>query len=320
VNHWLLWAVLAYIAVDLCVGGRMTSAAVGATTGAVRGGIAGRRAETDRILAETEGGRRTLARRQVRRRKNAAVRAGVREGVRTGARHGLDARDAWQRRAGHTVRVGGKAARVWVDKTNPGAWIGLGSAILDAVPDPRTDTPARSEPPADPGVDTPSTPDTPGPPPVDTPDTDPSCRTCGGDGVIAWDDDSDVLCPDCDTPDTPFTTTTKETTTMTASATEVGAAGYLQTLTDVSDRIEVILDDVRNVSRTLLALSEQGAAYDPGQGQEAAAGLAAASDSLAAACEAVEGWHDAAVQEHSAAIEAANGSTSEALQSYAGSQ
>ena len=109
-NHWLLWAVLAYIAVDLCVGGRMTSAAVGATTGAVRGGIAGRRAETDRILAETEGGRRTLARRQVRRRKNAAVRAGVREGVRTGARHGLDARDAWQRRAGHTVRVGGKAA------------------------------------------------------------------------------------------------------------------------------------------------------------------------------------------------------------------
>jgi len=290
--RWVLIALAAYVVLDLICAGRVTSAAVGAVSGSVKDGLSARRAETDRILSETEGGRRKLAKRVVRRRKRSAFLSGAKAGVRSGAVRGLEARDRWQVRAGHTVRVGGHAVRTWKDKKNPGAWIGLGSAILDTFPDtPKPDT---------------------------DDDDDLACPTCEDRGTVPWDDTSDVLCPDCPTP-APSNTVKREAVMSTATS-EVGAAEYLSTLRSVTGRIEQVLSDVQDIARTLTNLSENAADYDAGSGADTAAMLAAASDDLAAAAEAVEGWSSEATREHAAAVEAAEGSSSKALRDYAGAQ
>ena len=107
---------------------------------------------------------------------------------------------------------------------------------------------------------------------------------------------------------------------MSTATSEVGAAEYLSTLRSVTGRIEQVLSDVQDIARTLTNLSENAADYDAGSGADTAAMLAAASDDLAAAAEAVEGWSSEATREHAAAVEAAEGSSSKALRDYAGAQ
>ena len=97
-----------------------------------------------------------------------------------------------------------------------------------------------------------------------------------------------------------------------------GAAPYLVDLRALAGRFEVEKARMQSLADEARRLQEQGAAYDPGSGKDAAGAVQHGADAIARAEEAVQGWYAAADAEHGRAVAELGGSTSAAAGTYVG--
>lgn len=300
--RWILLVVLAYVVADLFARGRITATAAGAVTGSVRGAARNRRTAKDQFLKQDNPER--WQRRERRREIREGMRIGAREGARTGARSGLEAREKLARRARYGTKVAYHSLRAWQDKRNPAAWIALGEALLSPVAATVPDAAVAPVP-----RETKEEKTTPVPR-----ETDLACPTCEDRGVLNWDHNSTVDCPDC------IPTPTGRKTTAMPHATEIGASLYLKLLDGLPGQIETALGELDEIRDQVVTLTEVAEKYDHGYGAEAAAQLHSAISAIGQASELLEAWRSGAHSEHDVALEAASGAKSEALRTYAGDQ